>query len=59
MPRLHSLIATTTGTAQSIAHAVQMESAHLVHTIQVTQMDGLWIDVFDDRGNLDLICSST
>jgi MioC protein len=59
MPGLHSLIATTTGTAQSIAHAVQMECAHLVHTIEATQMEGLFIDVIDDRDSLYLICSST
>ncbi len=59
MKSLKIFVATMTGTAEYVAQAIQMECADLVSNIEVTMMDGLKSDAFEDRDCLYLICSST
>ncbi len=59
MSTLKIFVATMTGTAEYVAQAIQMDCADLVSNIEVTMMDGLNSDAFEDRDSLYLICSST
>ncbi len=59
MNTLKIFVATMTGTAEYVAQAIQMECADQVSNIEVTMMDGLSSDAFEDRNSLYLICSST
>jgi MioC protein len=56
--RLSILVGTVTGTAESVARAIQMDCADRVDAIDVRLMDGLDISVFDED-TLFLICTST
>lgn len=56
--KLKILVGTMTNTAEYVAQAIQMDCADLVDEIEVTVMDGLAIDVFDEDA-LYLICTST
>ncbi|APW38499.1 nitric oxide synthase [Rhodoferax koreense] len=59
--KLAILVGSMTGTATSVAQAIQMDCADLVDDIDVTPMDGLGPDVFDAaaEGTLYLVCTST
>ena len=60
--KLKILVGTMTGTAESVAQAIQMDCADLVHKIEVLSMDDLDIKVFGDApatGLLYLICTAT
>jgi MioC protein len=59
MNMLKIFVATMTGTAEYVAQAIQMDCSDLVSNIEVTMMDGLKSDAFEDRDCLYLICSST
>jgi MioC protein len=59
MNTLKIFVATMTGTAEYVAQAIQMDCSDLVSNIEVTMMDGLKSDAFEDRDCLYLICSST
>ncbi len=59
MNTLKIFVATMTGTAEYVAQAIQMDCADLVSHIEVTMMDGLKSEAFEDRDCLYLICSST
>ena len=59
MNTLKIFVATMTGTAEYVAQAIQMDCADLVSNIEVTMMDALKSDAFEDRDCLYLICSST
>ena len=59
MNTLKIFVATMTGTAEYVAQAIQMDCADLVSNIEVTMMDGLKSDAFEERDCLYLICSST
>lgn len=56
--KLKILVGTVTGTAESVAQAIQMDCADLAGDIEVQLMDGLDITVFDEQA-LFLICTST
>ena len=56
--KLKILVGTVTGTAESVAQAIQMDCTDLVGDIEVQLMDGLDIKVFDEEA-LFLICTST
>jgi MioC protein len=59
MNTLKIFVATMTGTAEYVAQAIQMDCSDLVSNIEVTMMDGLKSDAFEERDCLYLICSST
>jgi MioC protein len=59
MNTLKIFVATMTGTAEYVAQAIQMDCSDLVEQIEVTLMDSLKSDAFEDRDCLYLICSST
>jgi MioC protein len=59
MSTLKIFVATMTGTAQYVAEAIQMDCSDLATSIEVTMMDGLKSDAFEERDCLYLICSST
>lgn len=56
--KLKILFGTITGNAEYVAQAIQMDCADLADEIEITPMDGLSIDVFDEDA-LYLICTST
>jgi MioC protein len=56
--KLKILVGTVTGTAESVAQAIQMDCADRVDAIEVQLMDNLDIRVFDEDA-LFLICTST
>jgi MioC protein len=56
--KLKILVGTMTNTAEYVAQAIEMDCADLVDEIEITMMDGLAIDVFDEDA-LYLICTST
>jgi MioC protein len=56
--KLKILVGTVTNTAEYVAQAIEMDCADLVDAIEVTLMDGLDIDVFDEDA-VYLICTST
>ena len=56
--KLKILVGTMTNTAEYVAQAIQMDCADLVDDIEITMMDALSIDVFDEDA-LYLICTST
>ena len=56
--KLKILVGTVTGTAESVAQAIQMDCADRVDAIEVQLMDGLDISIFDEDA-LFLICTST
>lgn len=56
--KLKILVGTTTNTAECVAQAIEMDCADLVEAIEVTLMDGLNIDVFDEPA-LFLVCTAT
>ena len=56
--KLKILVGTTTNTAECVAQAIEMDCTDLVDQIEVTLMDGLNIEVFDDPA-LFLICTAT
>ncbi len=56
--KLKILVGTVTGTAESVAQAIQMDCADLVDEIEVVLMDGLDISAFDEDA-IYLICTST
>lgn len=60
--KLTILVGSMTGTATSVAQAIQMDCADLVDAITVLPMDHLGPDIFDDlhaAGMLYLVCTST
>ncbi len=59
MNTLKIFVATMTGTAEYVAQAIQMDCSDLVSNIEVTMMDDLKSDAFEERDCLYLICSST
>ncbi len=56
--KLKILVGTMTSTAEYVAQSIQMDCADLVDDIEVTVMDGLSINAFDEDA-LYLICTST
>jgi MioC protein len=56
--KLKILVGTMTNTAEYVAQAIQMDCADLIDDIEITMMDGLGVDVFDEDA-LYLICTST
>ena len=56
--KLKILVGTMTSTADYVAQAIQMDCADLVDEIEVQQMDGLNIDVFEEDA-IYLVCTST
>ena len=56
--KLKILVGTMTNTAEYVAQAIEMDCTDLVDEIEVTMMDGLSIDVFDEDA-IYLICTST
>jgi MioC protein len=56
--KLKILVGTMTNTAEYVAQAIQMDCADVIDEIEITMMDGLAIDVFDEDA-LYLICTST
>lgn len=56
--KLKILVGTMTGTAESVAHTLQMAFSDQVDTIEVQRMDGLDSSIFDEDA-LFLVCSST
>jgi len=56
--KLKILVGTMTNTAEYVAQAIEMDCTDLVDEIEVTMMDGLSIDVFDEDA-MYLICTST
>jgi MioC protein len=59
MDKLKIYVATMTGTAEYVAQAIQMDCSDLIGDIEVTMMDSLRSDAFEERDCLYLICSST
>jgi MioC protein len=59
MNTLKIFVATMTGTAEYVAQAIEMDCTDLIPNIQVSMMDALRSDAFEDRDCLYLICSST
>jgi len=59
--KLKILVGSMTGTAHSIAQAIQMDCTELVARIDVLPMDGIGVSVFDVPGEdlLYLVCCST
>ena len=58
LSKLLILVGTVTRKAECVAHAIEMDCADLVPTIEVRAMDGLDIRVFEEDA-LYVICSST
>ena len=56
--KLKILVGTMTSTADYVAQAIQMDCADLVDDIEISLMDGLGIDCFQEDA-LYLICTST
>lgn len=56
--KLKILVGTTTNTAECVAQAIQIDCGDLADPIEVTLMDGLTIDIFDEPA-LFLICTAT
>lgn len=56
--KLKILVGSVTSTADSVAQAIQMDSADLVDAIEVMRMEGLDGSVFEEDA-LYLICTST
>ena len=56
--KLKILVGTMTSTADYVAQAIQMDCADLVDEIEVLQMDGLNIGVFEEDA-IYLVCTST
>ncbi len=59
MNTLKIFVATMTGNAEYVAQAIQMDCSDLVSHIEITMMDELKSDAFEERDCLYLICSST
>ncbi len=59
MNTLKIFVATMTGTAEYVAQAIQMDCSDLIPNIEITMMDGLSSDAFEEQDCLYLICSST
>ncbi|MFM7331027.1 MAG: flavodoxin domain-containing protein, partial [Brachymonas sp.] len=59
MDKLKIYIATMTGTAEYVAQAIQMDCSDLIGEIDISMMDNLRSDAFEERDCLYLICSST